>query len=152
MITSSVRLGRNVKIMHKQVVNLYGCIIGDGTKIAAFVEIQKGAVIGKNCKIEPFVFIPTGVTIEDHVFIGPHVTFTNDRYPAATTATGRLKTIRDWTGKKTVVKQGASIGAGVVILPGVTIGQNAMVGAGSVVTKDVADNATVIGNPAYPIK
>lgn len=148
MITRDVKLGRGVKIFHRNLVNLYGCKIRMGTKIAAFVEIQKGVSIGKNCKIEPFVFIPEGVTIEDGVFIGPHVCFTNDKYPRAINPDGSLKESKDWTITPTLVKKGASIGAGSVILPGVTIGEGATVGAGSVVTKDVPPGTTVLGNPA----
>ena len=128
--------------------NLYGCDIGDNTKIACFVEIQRGVRIGKNCKVEAFVFIPTGVTIEDNVFIGPHVCFTNDKEPRATTPSGKLKTKKDWSVSTTIVKKGASIGANATILPGVTIGENAVVGAGAVVTKDVPPNKIVAGNPA----
>ena len=148
MITRDVKLGRGVKIFHRSTVNLYGCSIGSGTKIAAFVEIQKGVRVGKNCKIEPFVFIPEGVTIGDGVFIGPHVCFTNDKYPRAVNTNGSLKQSKDWTVTATLVKNGASIGAGAIILPGVTIGPGAVVGAGSVVTKDVPPGTTVIGNPA----
>lgn len=148
MITKSVRLGRGVKIVHRNLVNLYGCTIGENSKIGAFVEIRKNVVIGNNCKIEPFVFIPEGVTIEDNVFVGPGVMFTNDTYPRATRPDGTLKQERDWKLKPTRVKKGASIGAGAVILPGVIIGKNAMVGAGAVVTKNVPDNVTVVGNPA----
>ena len=124
-------------------VNLYGCKIGKNCKIASFVEIQKDVVIGDNCKIEAFAYIPTGVKIEDDVFIGPHVCFTNDKKPKAK---------GEWEIVPTLVKNGASIGANTVILCGVTIGENAMVGAGSVVTKDVPSNLTVVGNPARPIK
>lgn len=148
MISSDVTLGKNVSILQKELVNLFGCTIGDDTKIHAFVEIQRGVTIGQRCKIEPFVFIPEEITIDDEVFIGPHVSFTNDPHPRATNADGSLKTACDWHAKKTHVQKGASIGAGAVILPGITIGKNAMVGAGAVVTKDVPDNTTVIGNPA----
>lgn len=147
MITD-VKLGKNVSIPHPDLVNLYGCTIGDNTKIAAFVEIQKGVTIGKNCKIEAFAFIPTGVTIEDGCFIGPHACFTNDKYPKAVNPDGTLKDSQDWKVVKTVVKKGASIGANATILCGITIGKNVLVGAGSVVTHDVADGTTVFGNPA----
>lgn len=124
-------------------VNLYGCTIGNQCRIAAFVEIQRGVVIGDRCKVEAFAFIPSGVTIEDEVFIGPRATFTNDLHPHA---------VGDWSITPTVVKKGASIGAGAIIVCGVTIGEGAMVGAGAVVTKDVPAGATVIGNPARPVK
>ncbi|MDI6655384.1 MAG: acyltransferase [Candidatus Hydrothermarchaeota archaeon] len=149
-LLKDVKFGKDV-IIHN-FVNLYECEIGDNTKIACFVEIQKGVKIGKNCKIEPFVFIPTGVIIEDNVLIGAHACFTNDKYPRATTPRGKLKTERDWTASKITVKKGASIGAGAVILPGITIGENAVVGAGAVVTKDVPAGKIVVGNPARVIK
>jgi acetyltransferase-like isoleucine patch superfamily enzyme len=148
MVKPDVRLGHNVQIFHPELVNLYGCQIGDNTKIGAFVEIKQTAVIGKNCKIQAFVFIPEGITIEDGVFIGPHVTFTNDKYPKAINPDGSLKSEKDWHISKTTVRTGAAIGAGAVILPGVTIGEHATVGAGAVVTKDVPDGVTVYGNPA----
>ncbi len=148
MIKSDVVLGTNVQIYNPELVNLYGCEIGDNTKIGSFVEIKPTVIIGKNCKIQAHAFIPEGVTIEDGVFIGPHVTFTNDVYPKAVTDDGTLKSMSDWTLQKTLVKNGAAIGAGAVILPGITIGEHATVGAGSVVTKDVPAHTTVIGNPA----
>src|SRR3989344_8013518 len=129
-IVDAVKRAANVKIFG--LVNLYGCEIGENTKIGCFVEIKKGVKIGKNCKIEPFVFIPEGVTIGDGVFIGPHVCFTNDKFPAAVNPDGTLKTEKDWKLVETRVENGASIGAGAVILPGITIGKNAMVGAGAV--------------------
>mgnify|MGYP001016465815 FL=1 len=149
-IADSVKLGKDVKIFN--FVNLYGCEIGDGTKIGTFVEIQKGAVIGKNCKISSHTFICEGVHIEDHCFIGHNVTFINDKYPRATTGDGSLQTEADWTCEPTFVKQGASIGSSVTILCGLTIGENAIVGAGSVVTKDVPANSVVAGNPARVIR
>lgn len=152
MIKNDVKLGKNVVIHHPDQVNLYGCTIGDGTSIGSFVEIKAGAVIGKNCKLQAMVYIPEGITIGDGVFIGPNVTFTNDRYPKATNSDGTRKDACDWQMHKTVVKDGASIGAGATILPGITIGKNALVGAGAVVTKDVPDGATVVGNPARIIK
>lgn len=151
MMTKDVTLGKNVSIPHPELVNLFGCTIGDNTKIAAFVEIKKGVVVGKNCKIEPFVFIPEGVIIEDRVFIGPNVTFTNDKHPKATNPDGSLIDFCEWKKYRTVIKKGASVGAGTVILPGVTVGANAMVGAGAVVTRDVPADETVIGNPARQV-
>lgn len=148
MITDDVILGKNVQIFHPEQVNIYGCSIGDNTKIGSFVEIKETVRIGKNCKIQAFAFIPEGVVIEDGVFIGPHVVFTNDTYPKAVNKDGTMKKAGDWNPKKTYVKSGAAIGAGAVILPGVTIGRNATVGAGSVVTQDVPNSATVKGNPA----
>jgi acetyltransferase-like isoleucine patch superfamily enzyme len=129
-------------------VNLYGCAIGDGTKIGAFVEIQKNAKIGKNCKISSHTFICEGVTVEDNVFVGHGVVFINDTYPRATTATGELQTEKNWKVEPTLVKKGASVGSGATILANLVIGENALVGAGSVVTHDVPDNAIVAGNPA----
>lgn len=145
-IASDVSLGNGVKL--SKFINLYGCEIGDNTKIGAFVEIQKKATIGRNCKISSHTFVCEGVTIEDNVFIGHGVTFINDSYPRATTADGQLQTEGDWRVERTVVKRGASIGSGATILSKVTIGENAIVGAGSVVTHDVPANAIVAGNPA----
>ncbi len=145
-IASDVVLGRDVKLVG--FCNLYGCRIGDETKIGTFVEIQKGASIGTRCKISSHTFICEGVTIEDGVFIGHGVTFVNDRHPRALAADGSLQTEIDWQCQKTLVRRGASIGSGVTLLGGVTIGENALVGAGSVVTRDVPANSTVAGNPA----
>ena len=152
MINKDVKLGSNVKIFHEELVNLYGCEIGSNTKVASFVEIQKGAKIGRNCKIEAFAFIPTGVTLEDEVFVGPSVCFTNDKYPRATTKGGKLKSGEDWEVAKTVVKKRASIGANATIVCGITIGENSIIGAGSVVTKDIPANSMAVGNPARVIK
>lgn len=148
-IIKDVKLGKNVKIFG--FVNLYGCEIGDNTKIGTFVEIQKNARIGKNCKISTHTFICEGVTIEDNVFIGHNVTFINDKYPRATNPDGSMQTDADWKVIPTLVKRGASIGSSATILCGVTIGENAIVGAGSVVTKDVPDNTIVAGVPARVI-
>jgi acetyltransferase-like isoleucine patch superfamily enzyme len=145
-IAPDVRLGEGVKLA--KFINLYGCEIGDETKIGTFVEVQKNATIGKRCKISSHTFVCEGVTIEDNVFIGHSVTFINDMYPRATTVEGGLQTEADWKVDRTVVKKGASIGSGSTILANVTIGENAIVGAGSVVTKDVPANAIVAGNPA----
>ena len=145
-ISADVKLGRDVKIF--AFVNLYGCEIGDGSKIGTFVEIQKGAKIGERCKISSHSFICEGVTIESEVFVGHSVTFINDAYPRATDADGQLQTEADWVCQQTLVKRGASIGSGATILGGITIGENAIVGAGSVVTKDVPADTTVAGNPA----
>jgi acetyltransferase-like isoleucine patch superfamily enzyme len=144
-IAPSVKLGRNVKL--SKFINLYGCEIGDETKIGAFVEIQKNAFVGKRCKISSHTFICEGVTIEDNVFVGHSVAFINDIYPRATTD-GQLQTEADWKVEKTLVKKGASIGSGCTILANVTIGENAIVGAGSVVTRDVPPNCVAYGNPA----
>jgi|SRR5579872_1815496 len=145
-IAPDVKLGKDVKIYN--FVNLYGCEVGDDTKIGTFVEIQKNAKIGKRCKISSHTFICEGVTIEDNVFVGHSVTFINDSYPRATAADGALQTEKDWHVETTLVKKGASIGSGSTILSKVTIGENAIVGAGSVVTKDVPPNTIVAGNPA----
>jgi len=145
-----VRAGENVRIF--DFVNLYECDIGDNSRIGTFVEIQKGAIIGKNCKISSHSFICEGVTIEDNVFIGHGVMFTNDKLPRGVNADGVLQGPEDWTLIPTVVKSGASIGSNVTILPGITIGEYALVGAGAVVTKDVPARATVVGNPARPLK
>ena len=145
-IAPDVKLGRNVKL--SKFINMYGCTVGDDVKIGAFVEVQKNASIGNNCKISSHSFICEGVTIEDAVFIGHSVTFINDMYPRATAAGGQLQTEADWKVDKTVVKKGASIGSGCTILANVTIGEGAIIGAGSVVTKDVPPNAIVAGNPA----
>ncbi len=147
-ITPSVKLGKDVKIFHPDLVNLYGCEIGDGSRIGTFVEIQKNAYIGKNCKISSHTFICEGVKIEDGVFVGHGVMFINDIFPRATAEGGGLQSEADWQCIPTHVKRGASIGSGVVILCGVTIGENAMVGAGAVVTKNVPDNVVVAGVPA----
>jgi len=145
-ITDDVKLGKDVKL--SRFINLYGCEIGDETKIGAFVEIQKNASVGNCCKISSHTFICEGVTIEDNVFIGHGVTFINDSYPRATTAGGNLQTEADWKVEPTIIKKGASIGSGSTILARTTIGENAIVGAGSVVTKDVPANSIVAGNPA----
>jgi len=145
-ITPDVKLGKDVKVC--DFVNLYGCEIGDYTKIGPFVEIQKGAKIGKSCKISSHTFICEGVTIEDEVFIGHNVTFINDAYPRATTEAGRLQTDNDWVCVPTRVKKRASIGSSATLLCGITVGENAIVGAGSLVTKDVPANTIVAGNPA----
>ncbi len=145
-IAPDVKLGQGVKLA--QFVNLYGCEIGDETKLGTFVEVQKNAKIGKRCKISSHSFVCEGVTIEDNVFIGHGVMFTNDIYPRATAEGGELQTEKDWVVEPTLVKKGASIGTNATILARITIGENAIVGAGSVVTKDVPDNAVVAGNPA----
>lgn len=145
-IAADVKLGHDVKL--SKFINLYGCEVGDETKIGAFVEIQKNSKVGKRCKISSHTFICEGVTIEDNVFVGHSVTFINDSYPRATTSGGGLQTEADWKVEQTVVKKGASIGSGATILSNVKIGENAIVGAGSVVTKDVPPNTIVVGNPA----
>jgi acetyltransferase-like isoleucine patch superfamily enzyme len=145
-IAPDVKLGKGVRL--SKFINLYGCEIGDETKIGAFVEVQKNAAIGKRCKISSHTFICEGVIIEDNVFIGHGVTFINDSYPRATTAAGELQTEKDWRVERTLVKKGASVGSGSTILANVTIGENAIVGAGSMVTHDVEPNTIVAGNPA----
>jgi acetyltransferase-like isoleucine patch superfamily enzyme len=149
-IAPDVKLGKNVKL--SKFINLYGCEIGENTKIGAFVEIQKNATIGRNCKISSHTFVCEGVTIEDNVFIGHSVTFINDSYPRATSEDGQLQTESDWKVEKTVVMQGASIGSGATILSNVVIGQNTIIGAGSVVTKSVPANTIVAGNPAKVLR
>lgn len=145
-IAPDVKLGRAVRL--SKFINLYGCEIGDETKIGAFVEIQKNARVGRRCKISSHTFICEGVHIEDNVFVGHSVTFINDSYPRATTSDGQLQTEKDWKVERTLVKKGASVGSGTTVLSKVVIGENAIVGAGSVVTKDVPANAIVAGNPA----
>jgi acetyltransferase-like isoleucine patch superfamily enzyme len=149
-IAPDVKLGRNVRLVG--FVNLYGCKIGDDVKIGTFVEVQKGVTIGNRCKISSHTFICEGVTLEDEVFIGHSVTFTNDLFPRATNGDGRLQSEADWACIPTVVKRGASIGSGATLLCGITIGENALVGAGSVVTRDVPAHAVIAGNPARIIK
>lgn len=146
-VTSDVVLGIGVRIFQPELVNLYGCSIGDDTKVGAFVEIQKNVIVGKRCKISSHTFICEGVTIEDEVFVGHGVMFINDVYPRATTG-GALQTEADWTVVPTRVRRGASIGSGAVILAGVTIGEGALIGAGAVVTKDVAPHKIAKGVPA----
>lgn len=148
MITADVEFGENVLIYHPELVNLYGCKIGDNTKIGAFVEIQKNAIIGSNCKISSHTFVCEGVVIEDDVFIGHNVTFTNDLYPEAVNEQGELQTDSDWICIPTLIKRGVSIGSGATLLPGITIGERSIVGAGSVVTKSVDANVIVAGVPA----
>jgi len=147
MIEKDVRLGKDVVIPHPELVNLYGCSVGDGTKIGSFVEIQKGAVVGARCKISSHTFVCEGVLLEDEVFVGHGVLFINDRYPRAVTD-GHLQTEADWKVVPTTVRRGASIGSGAVILCGVTIGERAIIGAGAVVTRDVPANGVVTGVPA----
>lgn len=149
-VSSDVKLGENVKLT--KFINLYGCEIGDNSKIGAFVEIQKNAKVGRNCKISSHTFICEGVIIEDNVFIGHNVTFINDLYPRATTGEGAMQTEEDWTCGTTIIKKGASVGSSSTLLCGVTIGENSIVGAGSVVTKDVPPNMIVAGNPARQIR
>lgn len=145
-VTDDVKFGKNVKIYN--FVNLYGCEIGDNTKIGTFVEIQKGATIGRNCKISSHTFICEGVHIEDNCFIGHNVTFINDKYPRSTNPDGELQTEDDWICIPTYIKKGASVGSSSTILCGITIGENAIIGAGAVVTKDVPSNTVVAGVPA----
>jgi acetyltransferase-like isoleucine patch superfamily enzyme len=147
-ISADVRLGRGVRIYHESLVNLYGCEIGDETKIGTFVEIQKGVTVGARCKISSHSFLCEGVTIEDEVFVGHGVMFINDRYPRATAEDGRLQDESDWTVVATLVKRRASIGSGAVVLCGITIGEGALIGAGAVVTRDVPPGAVVAGVPA----
>src|SRR5437762_13159141 len=149
-IAPDVRLGKGVKL--SKFINLYGCEIGDETKIRAFVEIQKNATIGKRCKISSHTFICEGVTIEDHVFVGHGVTFINDTLPRATAPDGELQTEKDWKVEPTLVKHGASIGSGATILANITIGENALIGAGSIVTRDVPANTSVAGYAARPLR
>jgi acetyltransferase-like isoleucine patch superfamily enzyme len=149
-IAPDVKLGKDVRL--SKFINLYGCEVGDNTKIGAFVEIQKNAKVGKNCKVSSHTFVCEGVIIEDDVFIGHSVTFINDSYPRATAADGQLQTEQDWKVEQTLVRRGASIGSGSTILSKVTIGEKAIVGAGSVVTKDVPANAIVAGNPAKVLR
>jgi acetyltransferase-like isoleucine patch superfamily enzyme len=149
-IAADVKLGRGVKL--SKFINLYGCEIGDETKIGAFVEIQKNATVGQRCKISSHTFICEGVQIEDNVFVGHSVTFINDSYPRATTADGGMQTEKDWKVEQTLVKKGASIGSGSTVLSNVVIGENAIIGAGSVVTKDVPADAIVAGNPAKVLR
>ncbi len=149
-VAPDVKLGQNVKL--SKFINLYGCEIGDDSKIGAFVEIQKNASVGKHCKISSHTFVCEGVTIEDNVFIGHGVMFINDSYPRATAADGNLQTEADWKVERTVVKKGSSIGSGATILSNVSIGENAIVGAGSVVTKDVPPGSIVVGNPAKVLR
>lgn len=148
MIASDVRMGVDVIIYHPDLVNLYGCEIGDGCKIGAFVEIRKQVTIGRNVKIQAFAFVPEGVTVEDGVFIGPHACFTNDKHPRAINPDGSLMDASDWRILPTLVKRGASLGANATILCGTVIGEYAMVGAGAVVTHDVPAYALVLGVPA----
>jgi UDP-2-acetamido-3-amino-2,3-dideoxy-glucuronate N-acetyltransferase len=148
MITNDVQLGKGAIIFRPDLVNLYGCVVGAGTKIGAFVEIQKGASVGSRCKISSHTFICEGVTIEDGVFVGHGVMFINDIYPRAVTAEGNLQTQEDWEVVKTIVKSRASIGSNATILGGIVIGEGALVGAGAVVTQDVPDHAIVFGVPA----
>ena len=149
-ISDDVQLGKNVKL--SKFINLYGCRIGENTKIGAFVEIQKNASVGKNCKISSHTFICEGVTIEDNVFVGHNVTFINDLYPQATTEDGRLQNDEDWVCIPTIVKSGASIGSSATLLCGITVGENAIVGAESMVTKDIPPNTVVAGNPAQVLR
>ena len=149
-VSDDVKLGENVRLA--KFINLYGCTIGENTKMGAFVEIQKNATIGNNCKISSHTFICEGVVVEDNVFIGHNVTFINDLYPRATTSVGELQTEADWVCGRTIVKEGASIGSSSTLLCGVTIGEHSIVGAGSVVTKDVPAYCIVAGNPARVLR
>lgn len=149
-IADDVKLGSNVRL--SKFINLYGCTIGDESRIGAFVEIQKNATVGRRCKISSHTFICEGVEIEDNVFIGHGVTFVNDTYPRATTAAGQPQSEADWKVERTLIKKGASVGSGATILANTTVGENAIVGAGSVVTKDVPPNAVVAGNPARVLR
>ena len=149
-ISDDVKLGSNVKL--SRFINLYGCSIGDNTKLGSFVEVQKNATIGSNCKISSHTFICEGVTIEDNVFVGHNVTFINDKYPSAVNPEGGLQTDDDWEVVPTTVKKGASIGSGATILCEITVGENAIIGAGSVVTRNVLPNTIVAGNPAKLVK
>lgn len=149
-IAPNVKLGQGVKL--SKFINMYGCVIGDETKIGAFVEIQKNSSVGRRCKISSHTFVCEGVTIEDNVFIGHGVTFVNDSYPRATAPDGEIQTEKDWRVEKTLVKRGASIGSGSTILANLVIGENAIVGAGSVVTRDVPANVIVAGNPAKVLR
>jgi acetyltransferase-like isoleucine patch superfamily enzyme len=149
-ISEDVQLGLGVTL--SKFINLYGCVVGDGTKIGAFVEIQKNANVGKNCKISSHTFICEGVVIEDNVFVGHGVTFINDTYPRAVSSEGRLQTEADWTVERTIIKRGASLGSGCTVLSNVCVGENAIVGAGSVVTKDIPPNSIVAGNPARVLR
>lgn len=151
MIAEDVRLGADVVVYQPDLVNLYGCEIGDGSKVGAFVEIRRQVKIGRNVKIQAFAFIPEGITIEDGVFIGPHVCFTNDKYPRAVNPDGSLMGADDWEIISTLIQEGANIGANVTIICGITVGRHALVGAGSVVTRDVPDFAIVAGVPARVI-
>jgi UDP-2-acetamido-3-amino-2,3-dideoxy-glucuronate N-acetyltransferase len=149
-VAPDVQLGKNVKL--HAFVNLYGCVIGDETSVGTFVEIQKGAIIGARCKIQSHTFICEGVTIEDDVFVGHNVNFINDKYPRATSRDGRPQRDSDWVVVPTLVRHGASIGTGAIVLAGVTIGERAIVGAGAVVTRDVVRNTIVVGNPARLVR
>ena len=150
LISDNVKLGRNVRI--RGFVNLYGCTIGDDVRIGTFVEIQKGAVIGNNCKIQSHTFICEGVTLEDEVFVGHGVTFTNDRFPRATNDEGLPKNDNEWSCETTLVKRGASIGSGVTLLCGITVGERSIIGAGSVVTRDVPADTIFAGNPGRVLR